>query len=142
MPAKEGRLGLIVVGLVLGAALVGTQAVQAWAEWRRAQGAGPPAAIAAGTLCSVALLNGQVYYGDCVEAGPGYVGLRDVYYVQVVAAQPGGPPGNQLVSRRKADWHAPPQMFVPVEKVMQIEAVGPSSRLAELIKQDRQTAPR
>lgn len=100
-----------------------------------------PPAITAGALCGVMLVNGQVYYGDCVDSGPGYITLRDVYYVQVVPAQPGGQPGNRLVSRRKADWHAPLQMSIPADKVLLIETVGPTSRLAELVKQDRQAPP-
>lgn len=137
--AQGGRSGLVAIGLVLAAALVAAQAVQAWTDWRRTAAATPPG-VAAGSLCSVMLVNGQVYYGDCLFDAPGWVGLRDVYYVQVVAAPPGGQPGNRLVSRRKADWHAPAQMTIPLDKVLLIEAVGPASRLAELVKQDRQTA--
>lgn len=138
---EKGSAALIALGIALGALLVGTQAARAWSDWRRVQAVAAPPTGGAGALCSVTLINGQVYYGDCADSAPGYITLRDVYYVQVVPAQPGGQPGNRLVSRRKADWHAPQQMSIPLEKVMLVEAVAPNSRLADLVRQDRQAPP-
>jgi hypothetical protein len=86
------------------------------------------------------LVNGQIYYGELVDAGPRFVRLQNVYYVQVTTAAPGAAPTNRLVNRRRADWHAPTLTAIPVDKVLMIEAVGNASRLAELIKQDAATA--
>jgi hypothetical protein len=138
---ERGRVSLAVLGLVLGAVVVAALGMQAWVAWRQMQSVMVPPAVSAGTLCSVMLVNGQVYYGDFVDPSPGYISLRDVYYVQQVPAQAGAQPGNRLVSRRKVDWHAPLQMSIPAEKVMMIEVVGPGSRLAELVKLDRQAQP-
>jgi hypothetical protein len=134
-PAARRR-STLVIGALLAAALVAAEGVQAWAELRREQNGPLPAALAAGTLCSVMLVNGQIYYGELRDVDARFVRLQNVYYVQVTAAAPGAPPNNRLVSRRRADWHAPTVMAIPVDKVLMIEAVGSTSRLAELIKQD------
>lgn len=120
--------------------LVAAEGTQAWAAWRATHASGPFGAVPAGTLCSVQLVNGQVYYGEFVGATPSHVRLRHVYYVQTLAAAPGGTPANRLVNRHKTDWHAPDWMDVPADKVLMLEAVGPDSRLAQLIGQDRAPA--
>jgi hypothetical protein len=92
--------------------------------------------VARGSLCSLLLVNGQMYYGTLVEAQGGFVRLEDAYEVHS-QPQGSGPPLNQLVNRRKADWHAPEWMAIPVEKILFIEKVGPDSQVARLIRQDR-----
>ncbi|MFA9216002.1 MAG: hypothetical protein ACEQSK_02755 [Sphingomonadaceae bacterium] len=123
-------LGLL-VALALGA--------QAALDWRR----GSERALdvgAAGSLYSVQLLNGQIYYGTLLEVKPGYVKLGDVYYVQSYT-QPNGQPGNRVVSRRKNDWHGPEWQALPTDKIVMLEAVGTGSQLARLIQQDKSASP-
>ncbi len=136
----RGGASIAALAVALGALLVTAQGVQAWADLNREIAAPLPPEIAKGTLCSVMLVNGQIYYGDLDAANRRYISLRNVYYVQTLPAAPGAAPGNRLVNRRKADWHAPILMSIPAEKVLMIEAVGPDSPLAGLVKQDRGAA--
>jgi len=91
-------------------------------------------------LCSVLLVNGQMYYGTLEGVHDGVVRLSDVYYVRTAAPATGGTANNQLVSRRKTDWHAPEWMAIPTDKVLMIERVGAASQVATLIAQDHGTA--
>jgi hypothetical protein len=99
------------------------------------QGATIPAGPA-GSLHSVMLTNGQIYYGKLEEVGRGYVTLTDVYYVSVFT-DPQGNRQNRLLSRQRADWHAPLKMTIPLEKVVMLEQVGPESTVARGIEQER-----
>lgn len=133
----RGGAPIAALAVALGALLVAAEGVQAWASLNREIAAPLPAEIAKGTLCSVMLVNGQIYYGDLDAANRRYVSLRNVYYVQTLPPAPGAAPANRLVNRRKADWHAPTLMSIPADKILMIEAVGPDSPLAGLVKQDR-----
>ena len=129
------RVAATAGALALAAALVVAQAVQAWASLQREQARpawGPP-----GTQVSVLLTNGQVYYGELDEQSAGYLRLTHVYYVQALAAPDGQPAGNQLVNRSKADWHGPQWMSIPTERIVFVEGIGETSRLAELIAQEK-----
>jgi hypothetical protein len=117
----------LVIGALIAAALL-------WIA-SRPQGATVPAGPA-GSLHSVMLTNGQVYYGKLEEAGRGYVTLTDVYYVTVLT-DPQGNRQNRLLSRQRADWHAPLKMIIPLEKVVMLEQVGPDSTVARGIEQER-----
>lgn len=129
------RAAAVVLALALGTVLAVAQAVQAWASLHREQAR--PAWSAAGTQVSVLLTNGQVYYGELVEQSSGYVRLTNVYYVQTVTAADTGQPSNQLVNRSKADWHGPQWMSIPTERIVFIEGIGETSRLADLIAQEK-----
>jgi hypothetical protein len=121
----------IAVGLVAALAL----AAQAFLEWQAQPGhiiePGPP-----GSLYSVQLVNGQIFYGTLLETRPGAVKLGDVYYTQPFT-QANGQPGNRVVSRKKNDWHGPDWQLIPVDRILQMEAVGAQSQLAMLIAQDK-----
>jgi hypothetical protein len=136
---QRGQIALGAAGAALLAALVLTQAVQAWAAWQR-DGATLASPIANGALCSVLLLNGQVYYGELAGSSARQITLRDVYYVQTAVDPATNQPGNRLVNRRKADWHAPTLTTIPTDKVLMIEAVDAESRLAKLVAEDRAAA--
>ena len=94
-----------------------------------------------GSLYSVQLVNGQIYYGTLAQSAQRFVELADVYYVHTVSLPNGAGVRNQLVSRRKTDWHAPEWMAIPLDQVLFIEQVGPGSQLARLIAQDRGAKP-
>lgn len=139
-PRKSTRL--LAAGIALGCLLVATQAVQAWLAWERQRGREATVApLAPGQLGSVLLTNGQVYYGEFVDATARYVRLQNVYYVQAVVDPSTHQGGNRLVNRRKTDWHAPETMSVPMDKIVMIESVGGDSRLAQLIEQERKMMP-
>jgi len=127
--------GPLMAALLTGVLLV--QGVQAWSTWQRESGATAFGAVAPGQLCSVLLTNGQIYYGNFVDAGSQHVRLQNVYYVQTSVDPATNQTANRLVNRHKADWHAPDWMLVPADKIVLLEAVGTGSRLAELIEQDR-----
>lgn len=137
MAIIRGRANVAVIGLVLAAALVATEAAQAWAALYGGGRSGALSTVAVGELCSVQLVNGQVYYGSFVDAVAGHVRLKNVYYVQTVVESPGSAQSNRLVNRRKTDWHAPEWTSIPLDKVLMVEAVGAGSRLAQLIEQDQ-----
>jgi hypothetical protein len=114
-----------------------SQAIQAWNGW---QGRGADHTLSpgpTGSLYSVSLVNGAVYYGRLVEAPPGYVKLADVYYVENYVVDNKGGRDNRLVNRQKNDWHGPEWMAIPVDKVLLMEKVGAQSRVAKLIDQEK-----
>jgi hypothetical protein len=125
---------VVAVGLL--ALLTLAQLVQGWRAMRvdAVQLSGLRTA-ALGSLCSVLLVNGQMYYGTLITAEGGFIKLSDVYYVRGIA-QTGPPASNQLVSRRKVDWHGPEWMAIPLDKILFIEKVGAQSQLATLIATD------
>lgn len=92
--------------------------------------------LSKGSLSAVTLSTGQVYYGKLLDSGRDYVRLGEIYYAQGVPQAGGAAPAFSLVSRQKNDWHGPTMMVVPVEKILFIEDVAPSSRLGQLIQQD------
>lgn len=135
----QARVGAVAtsMALLLFVLLVLAQGAQAWVAWQRGT-TGLAAGIGPGALCSVQLLNGQVYYGELVGNDATQVTLRDVYYVQAaIDPTTNQPAGNRLVSRSKADWHAPTLTTVPADKILMIERVGPESRVARLVAEDR-----
>lgn len=127
--------------VLLLAVLASSQVIQALGVW---QGRGVNQTLSpglTGSLYSVTLVNGWVYYGRLVEARPGYVKLADVYYVETsVVDSKTGRSDNRLVSRQKNDWHGPEWMAIPVDKILLMEQVGAQSRLAKLIEQDMMSA--
>jgi hypothetical protein len=132
--AGLGGMGAAVIAVLL-ASLVVVQGVSAWSSWQR-EASPLVASIPAGALCSVQLLNGQVYYGTLAGADSRQLTLRDVYYVQTAVAPATNQPSNRLVNRRKVDWHAPTLTTFPADKVLMVESVGPESRLAKLVLED------
>lgn len=133
-PASAVTWLAVLAGLIAALALA-AQAVLAWQTLNtRALDLGAP-----GGLYSVQLVNGQMFYGTLLESRAGAVKLGDVYYTQAFT-QPNGQPGNRVVSRRKNDWHGPQWQLIPVERILQMEAVGEQSQLATLIAQDKAAA--
>jgi hypothetical protein len=126
------------VAIVLLCVLVLAELVQAWHALHTNR---LPIGGARNSLCSVLLVNGQMYYGTLQEADSGGVKISDVYYVRSNSQTAGASPNNQLISRRKADWHAPEWMVIPADKILFIERVGAKSQVATLIDQDRAAIP-
>ena len=129
------------VALLLLSLLAVAQTALAWVAWQRDHARPAWAGEAPGTPVSVLLVNGQVYYGELAEQSAGTLRLLNVYYVQTVSPQNANPPSNQLVNRAKTDWHGPQWMDIPIEKILLVEGIGPKSRLAELIAQEKKLGP-
>jgi hypothetical protein len=130
---------LVVAGVVSGLVAALALAALAFSTWRaQERPVLNPAPL--GTLCSVQLVTGPIYYGKLVAVGHNYLQLEQVYYVQSYT-QPNGQPGNRVVSRNKNDWHGPLSQTIPVEKILFVEVVGPQSQLARLIEQDKAATP-
>jgi len=85
---------------------------------------------------AVLLDNGSVYFGKLQGAGTQYPVLTDVYYVQSQVNQETKEVKNILI-RRGNEWHAPDRMVLNARHIILIEPVGPNSKVAELIAQDK-----
>jgi hypothetical protein len=125
----------ICIALGLGGVLTALQAWQAWRANDADLGTGP-----IGSLHSVMLTNGQVYYGTLLDVARNRIVLGNVYYVEVATDPKTAERSNRLVSRRASDWHAPTRMSIPIDKIVIIELVGPDSRVAKGIEQDHKDA--
>ena len=89
-----------------------------------------------GVRYAVQVQNGQMFFGLLRAIGPRHLQLEDVYYVQPYTT-PDGRPGNRLVNRQKNDWHGPLTLTIPLDRVVTVEQVGPTSQLARLIEEER-----
>jgi hypothetical protein len=118
--------GIAVAGLIAGA-LVGI-----WAYQHQAIQITTP-------YQAVLLDNGQVYYGKIERVGSSYPILRDVYYVQS-KVNPQTKEVTNVLIRRGSEWHSPDRMFISSRHIILIEPVGASSKVAQLISEDKSTA--
>ena len=103
----------------------------------------PPGPI--GSLESVQLTNGLVFYGTLADVGKDTVQLDRVYEVDVFTqpAKQAGQPSvqtNRLVRRHASDWHGPGEMAIPIAQILFMEAVPSDSQAAKLIRADEDSA--
>lgn len=99
-----------------------------------------PQGVGQGTLVSVQLVNGQVYYGNVSSSDARQITLQNVYYVQSFVEPGANQPSNRLTNRQRNDWHAPLSMSLSLDKIMMLEIVGPDAKLVQLMKQDQSAA--
>ena len=85
---------------------------------------------------AVLLDNNQVYFGKLTNAGSPYPELTDVYYIQSSVNQDTKAVNNVLI-RRGNEVHGPDRMFLNAHHIILIEPVGPSSKVAQLIADDK-----
>jgi hypothetical protein len=85
---------------------------------------------------AVLLDNNQVYFGKLANADSEFPELTDVYYIQTQQNQETKEVKSVLV-RRGNEVHAPDRMFVNERHVILIEPVGPNSKVAQLIADDK-----
>ena len=85
---------------------------------------------------SVALMNGQLFFGRLEAADGGYLALRDVFYVQTRQNPDTKAVVNVLV-KRGAEQHQPDRMLVNRTQVMLIEPVKADSPIAKLIAEQQ-----
>jgi hypothetical protein len=83
---------------------------------------------------AVLLSNGQVYYGRLEGLGSKFPVLREVYYVQT-SVNPQTKEPNNILLKRGNEWHGPDRMVLNANQVILVEPVGPTSKVAELIKE-------
>lgn len=85
---------------------------------------------------SVALINGQLYFGR-LDAGAGdFLVLRDVFYVQTRQNPTTQAVANLLV-KRGAEPHQPDRMLINRSQVLLVEPVKAGSRIATLIAEQQ-----
>lgn len=85
----------------------------------------------------VLLDNGQAYFGKIESVNTSFVHLTDIYYVQTQVSPEGKPVGSVLIKRGK-EWHGPDRMYVNTRHVVMIEPVAPDSKVAQLIKEEKE----
>jgi hypothetical protein len=85
---------------------------------------------------AVFLDNNQAYYGKLANAGDSFVELTDVYYILSSMNQETKAVNNVLV-RRGNEVHGPDRMFLNSKHIIFIEPVGPNSKVAQLIADDK-----
>ena len=85
---------------------------------------------------AVLLDNNSVYYGKLEHENSEFLELTDVYYVQQSVNQETKEVKNILV-RRGNEWHGPDRMFLNARHVVLVEPVGTSSKVAQLIQEDK-----
>ena len=85
---------------------------------------------------AVLLDNNQVYYGKLANAGSAFPELTDVYYTLSSVNQETKAVTNVLV-RRGNEFHGPDKMFLNARHIIMIEPVGPNSKVAQLIAEDK-----
>lgn len=88
------------------------------------------------TYQAVLLDNGSVYFGKLQGAGTRRPVLTEVYYVQSQVNQETKEVKNILI-RRGNEWHAPDRMYLNPRHIVLIEPVGPNSKVAQLIAEDK-----
>jgi hypothetical protein len=85
---------------------------------------------------AVLLDNNQVYFGKLANAGTPYPELTDVYYIQNQVNQE-TKAVNSILVRRGNEVHGPDRMFLNARHIILVEPVGPSSKVAQLITEDK-----
>jgi hypothetical protein len=85
---------------------------------------------------AVLLDNNQVYYGKLANAGSEFPELTDVYYTLSSMNQETKAVTNVLV-RRGNEFHGPDKMYLNARHIIMIEPVGPTSKVAQLITEDK-----
>ena len=85
---------------------------------------------------AVLLDNNQIYFGKLANPGSPFPELTDVYYIQSSVNQETKAVSNVLV-RRGNEVHGPDRMFLNAHHIILIEPVGPNSKVAQLIADDK-----
>jgi hypothetical protein len=89
---------------------------------------------------AVLLDNNQVYFGKLEHADSEFPELTDVYYIQNQVNQETKEVKNVLI-RRGNEVHGPDRMFLNERHIIMIEPVGPNSKVAQLIADDKKAHP-
>lgn len=90
---------------------------------------------------AVALMNGQVFFGHIEHAGPEFITLRDVFYIQA-RQNPETRAVASVLVKRGGEAHAPDSMQISRQHVMLVEPVKADSQIAKLIAEQGAKTPR
>lgn len=85
---------------------------------------------------SVALINGQLFFGRLDAADGDFLALRDVFYIQTRQNPETKAVANILV-KRGAEPHQPDRMLINRSQVLLIEPVKDDSQIARLIAEQQ-----
>jgi hypothetical protein len=85
---------------------------------------------------AVFLINGQVFFGQVLDADSDTLTLGDVYYIRS-EVNPETKQIKHTLIRRGNELHGPPKMIVSRRAILLIEPVGNESTVAKLIAQQR-----
>lgn len=85
---------------------------------------------------AVLLTNGSVYFGKLQHYGSRFPVLLDVYYVQS-GTNPETKQVTNVLVRRGKELHAPDRMYLNPQQIVLVESVGPNSKIAQLIAEDK-----
>jgi len=85
---------------------------------------------------AVLLINGAVYYGKLSGYGTRTPELTDVYYILSKTDPETKQVSNVLVKRGK-EPHGPDRMYLNADQIVFVEPVGPDSKVAQLINQEK-----
>jgi hypothetical protein len=85
---------------------------------------------------SVALMNGQLYFGRLDSTDGGFLALHDVFYIQTRQNPETKAVANVLV-KRGAEAHQPDRMLINRSQVLLIEPVKDGSAVARLIAEQQ-----
>lgn len=118
-------LAVLVAGLAVAAALF----VQALGGPGSFMPAGP-----VGSLQTVTLSNGQVYFGRLKAVDHGNIVLTDVFEGVTSTDPKTQQRTTQLVSRRSGSWHGPLDMAIPADKILFTETIGSGSAVAKAME--------
>lgn len=81
---------------------------------------------------SIALINGQLYFGRVARVAGEYLEVRDVFYVQT-RQNPETHATANVLTKRGSEPHAPDVMLINHNQVLLIESVKAGSQIAKLI---------
>jgi len=107
--------------------------------WQAVRGNQVPATDT--TYQSVALINGQLFFGRLEPAAGGYLALRDVYFVQT-RQNPDTKAVTNVLVKRGAEPHQPDRMLVNRSQVLLVEPVKGDSQIAKLIAEQQAATPK
>ena len=85
---------------------------------------------------AVLLTNGSVFFGKLQHYGSRFPVLLDVYYVQT-GTNPETKQQTSVLVHRGKELHAPDRMYLNPQHIVLVEPVGPNSKIAELIAEDK-----
>ena len=85
---------------------------------------------------AVLLTNGSVYFGHLQDYGTSHPVLTDVYYV-VSQANPETKQVNNSLIKRGKELHEPDRMYLNPNQIVFVESVGPNSKVAQLITEQK-----
>ncbi len=81
---------------------------------------------------AVGMTNGQAFYGRLHKLGSAFPVLTDVYYIQRRVDKKSGENRSVMIKRGR-ELHAPDELMLNAQHIIQIEPVAPNSKLMELI---------